>query len=131
MDITKITDLHAQLMQGIDVQELSDKALLKYGGMLLKQYRQAKAVLRKIEPEQIAKTQHWILIREHCNTQIDILLVELNERMLLDPELFADIMLLNFADLVAAIRVAIFDEEQLDNKEETVEEQQVDLIFDD
>lgn len=132
MNIEKITDLHAQLLSDIEISELSDKNLLRYGGMLLKHFRQAKAVLRKIKIDEINKTQHWILVREHCNEQIDLVLLELQDRMNLDPEAFAEGMLLNFADLVGSIRVAIFDEELLDNKEEDLcsSTEDIQLIFD-
>ena len=132
MKIDEITALHADLLQGIDIRELSDKALLRYGSILLKQFRQSKSVLRKIKVEDFNKTQHWVLVREHCNVEIDAVLSELKDRMALDPELFADGMLLNFAELVGSIRVAIFDEEQLDNASvETEETDDVELIFDD
>lgn len=132
MDIKKITKLHADLLQGIEIQELSDKALLKYGTLLLKQFRQAKSILRKLKPEEIQKTTHWVLIREHGNIEIDNVLSELCDRMALDPDSFADGMLLNFAELVGNIRAAVFDEEQLDNKiQETPDVEAVELIFDD
>jgi hypothetical protein len=131
MDISKITGLHAELLQGIEIEELSNKGLLKYGSLLLKQFKQSKAVLRKIKPEEIAKTQHWIMVREHANMEIDKVLLELESRMQVDLEDFVDGMILAFVDLVGSIRVSIFDEEQLDNQSEAIPEtEEVELIFD-
>lgn len=132
MDVSKITDLHANLLQGVDISELSHKGLLKYGSLLLKQFKQSKAVLRKIKAEEIAKTQHWILVREHANDEIDLVLQELESRMMVDVEDFTDGILLAFVDLVGSIRVAIFDEEQLDSGDSNeVVAETVQLIFDD
>lgn len=130
MNIDKITALHSSLMQGINIEELSDKALLRWGGMLLKQYRQAKAVLRKLPPEQANQLSHWVTIRELCYHDIDNVLSELENRMLSSPEEFADQILLSFADLVSQIRVAIFDESQIDAEEAVGEVQDIKLIFD-
>lgn len=132
MNIEKITALHSSLMQGISIEELSDKALLRWGGILIKQYRQAKAVLRKLPPEQASQLSHWACIRELCYHDIDSVLNELENRMMSDPENFSDQILLSFADLVSQIRVAIFDESQIDAKlaDETKEIQDITLIFD-
>lgn len=138
MDVKKITKLHAELLQGISIEDLSNKSLLKLGQILLKQFRGAKSVLRKLEPLQASQLGHWNLVKEFCSSNIDSVLIELEKRMnqvvSLEEDLsddFNDQMLMALVDLVGSIRFAIFDEEQKDNNnidEDNLEE--VSLIFD-
>ena len=128
MDLKNITRMHTELLGGVCIEELSNAALLTYGNMLLKQYRQAKSVLRKLEDSQAKEAAEWAVIREHGYHEIDTVLNELNQRMIVDIEDFGEKMLLKMIDLVAAIRVAMFDEQRLDNAE-VDEQDEVELIF--
>lgn len=134
MNVEKITKLHAELLSGISIEDLSDRSLLKLGGILLKQYRGSKSVIRKLEPHQINQVEHWNLVKTICSNDIDTVLVELESRMNSiggEEDNFNDGILVSFVDLVGSIRVAIFDEDRLDNQDSVEDTQEITLIVED
>lgn len=133
MNVEKITQLHAELLSGISIEDLSDRSLLKLGGILLKQYRGSKSVIRKLEAHQVGQLEHWNLVKTICSNDIDTVLVELESRMNSiggEEDNFNDSMLVSFVDLVGSIRVAIFDEDRLDNQDSVEDTQEITLIVD-
>ena len=129
MNRDNIKRLHSDLLQGLEIRDLSDKALLKLGGTLLKQFRGAKAILRKLEPKEYHKASYWVAVKEVCSSNIDSLLSELENRMAEQLEEFSDGLIISFVDLVGNINQALVDEERLDNKDIEEPEETVDLIF--
>ena len=129
MNRDNIRRLHADLLQGLEIRDLSDKALLKLGGTLLKQFRGAKAILRRLEPHEYHKASHWVAVKEVCSIEIDNLLKELEGRMTEQLDEFSDGLIINFVDLVGNINQALVDEERLDNRDVVPTEEKVELIF--
>lgn len=128
MDTKNITRLHQELLQGISIEDLNEKSLLKLGSTLLKQFRGSKAVLRRLEDHEYTKANEWIVIKECCSANIDVVLQELEKRMATDLDEFGGSTIISFCDLVGAIRLALVDEERLDNDTDDTEAE-VNLIF--
>ena len=122
MDVKKITDLHSRLLTGISIEDLSDNSLLRYGALLISSFKSAKAVLRKLEPQQAAELRHWTEIREYTQKEIDVVLSELECRMAVGIDDFGEKTIISFAELVGKIRYTIYFETDLDKNAKSDDE---------
>lgn len=127
MDRKNIIRLHSDLLSGLVIEDISEKGLLKLGNTLLKQYRGSKAILRKLEPHQADRAAHWVAVKEICSSNIDVVLSELEQRMMTLIDEFSDGMVIAFIDLVGSINQSMVDEDRLDSAE--VDDTDVELIF--
>ena len=130
MDVKHITGLHANLLTGISIEDLSDNALLRYGGLLIKSFKSSKQVLRKLEAHQAEELKHWTMVKAYTYDEIDNGLKELETRMSVGLEDFGEKSLLGFTELVSNIRYVIYFEKQLDEANYNGDEDNVELIFD-
>lgn len=131
MELKKITNLHKNLISGVSIEDLSDMGLLRYGTLILKQFKAAKAALRKLEPHQDAELAHWCYIRDYTNSEVDRVLCELEQRMSVGLEDFGEKALISFTELCGNIRYAIFAENHLDttHSKDTDINRDIDLIL--
>lgn len=129
MNIEIISELHLQLNQQIKLNELDAKALLSRLTSLLTQYRQAKAIIRKLDcNDGPAELKHWTEIRDFTYNNIDNVISELNQRAF-NPEEFTPAVAIKFADTVAKVRASCWQEIYKDRNSKDDDDGNLDVVL--
>lgn len=134
MNKARLSELHQALISNIDYDGLDNKDLLNLGSSFLKQFRQAKAIIRKLTAEDaIDELAHWNFIAQYLVDEIDHVIEELNRRSIIELESFEPAQLIKLANLVADARASCYLEFAADRdaaKRETPPEAEIELILD-
>ncbi len=133
MDKSKLSQLQQELISNLNYDEMDAKVLLLTGSSFLKQYRQAKQIIRKLTAEDAAtELAHWEYVRKFLFTEIEKVINEIKVRSEVELEEFSASLLVKFANLVADARATCFVEEVADREaaKKAPEEIEVTLILD-
>lgn len=133
MDKRRLAKLQQELITNLNYQDMDHKSLLLTGASFLKQFRQAKQIIRKLTAEDaVTELAHWEFVKNFLFTEIEKVIEEINIRSQVDLEEFSSALLIKFANLVADARATCFIEEVADKaaNQKAPKEIQIDLILD-
>lgn len=122
MDKKFLSKLHCELITNVDYDNMGAKELLLAGNSFLKQYKQAKAILRQLtEQDASEELAHWSFVADFLHAEIEKVIKAIDTESQVNLEDFNNSLLIKFADLVASARIATWEQPTLDKQAQKTE----------